>query len=109
MSLFGDSPNVARVIVDGHEVFQDFNLGAEEVFEVITDSGRSYRVRNTSMAKTWYKSWDVEELTAEGGSVPVGSVRKDALSQAHQFTRAGALMPAGSQGNLWNAVQSLLR
>jgi hypothetical protein len=107
--MFGESPNIARVVVDGTEVDQDFDLDAASTFTVQTDAGNDYEVKKRTDTGRWTRSWDVFERLAGGEAVRVGEVLRAFLAQSYQFTPEGAFLPGGTQGNLWNAVQSLTK
>jgi hypothetical protein len=107
--------HLVRVVVDGHEVDDDFDLDDVASFQVETASGRTYRVQRTSSERRRPWTWDVEGpvvMTADGpqpcglaGRVQRTGARWSVF--AHEFSVPGRLLQGGSQYTLWNAVQSL--
>ena len=109
MARMTKPPNIARVTVQGVEVFRDHDLAAEPVFEFETDRGNSYRVTAEEAGRQ--QTWTVTRLSTTG-DVPAGTVRHDKPwlifgSSAHHYYRPGAQTSSGFQNDLWNAVQSL--
>jgi hypothetical protein len=47
-SIFGQSPNIASVTVNGQEVTQDFDLDGQPSFDVESDAGNRYALTVTS-------------------------------------------------------------
>jgi len=109
MARMTNPPNIARVTVQGVEVFRDHDLAAEPVFEFETDRGNSYRVTAEEAGRQ--QTWTVTRLLSSG-DVPAGTVRHDKPwlvfgSSAHLYYLPGARTSSGFQNDLWNAVQSL--
>jgi hypothetical protein len=108
MSLFGETPNIVSVMVGGVEVSDDFDLDKEPSFEAMTDAGNRYLVRLVTPAGKKPRTWEVFKISHGEPLVEIGRVHRQVWSSVYQFTAANSYVPAGSQGNLWNAVQSLL-
>jgi hypothetical protein len=100
--------HIVSVNVDGQDVEDDFDLDAVEQFGVETATGLTYTVQRTSTKRWWPWTWDV--LDQHRGLV--GTVKRTGYRWSgfdYEFSVPRRPLQGGSQGTLWNAVQSLTR
>jgi hypothetical protein len=109
VSIFGQSLNIASVTVNGQEGTQDFDLDGELSFDLESDAGNRYTVTVTPGNPKKHQQWQVTQRLDSGETVEVGTVWRVPMSFDYQFTATDAFLSGGSQGNLWNAAQSLIR
>jgi hypothetical protein len=100
--------HIVRVEVGGQAVDDDFDLDDVHLFDVETATGRLYCVQRTSTRRWRPWTWDV--LDEHEGVV--GTVRRTGYRWSlfhYEFSVPRHPLQGGSQGTLWNAVQSLTR